>query len=214
MNGRPDVSNYEVRAAFLQVKRRIDALVSLPAGAQRAFVRDETAAFLPTVQDERVAIDAIRRSIDPVEPHRVTDEEVMRVAIRLAALACHIRQEAQDFRRALADAEVKAAENRAAVNREMHRLYLDQYRGGSRHISESLRAEVVARSGGRCAACGKGGALQVDHIHPFCRGGQTLLGNLQALCQKCNGSKGKRDYHDWLEDRGLGMLDPAAGGAA
>ncbi|RKY53653.1 MAG: HNH endonuclease, partial [Candidatus Neomarinimicrobiota bacterium] len=33
---------------------------------------------------------------------------------------------------------------------------------------------------------------QADHIIPWSKGGETTVENGQALCQRCNGSKGNR----------------------
>jgi len=60
--------------------------------------------------------------------------------------------------------------------------------------------------GGRCAECGcrlsKG--FHADHVHPFARGGRTILRNGQALCPGCNLSKGvkmagKLKLRNWQE---------------
>lgn len=71
-------------------------------------------------------------------------------------------------------------------------------------IPDSLRFLVLRGSGGRCALCGitaKERPLDVDHIIPRSRGGKTELANLQALCSKCNRSKGNQDdtdFRSWL----------------
>ena len=37
--------------------------------------------------------------------------------------------------------------------------------------------------------------LAIDHIHPFSKGGKTIVKNLQVACRTCNGKKGaKVDY--------------------
>ena len=64
-------------------------------------------------------------------------------------------------------------------------------------ISRALRAAVLGRAHGRCQMCGTtveedGIKLEVDHKVPRNWGGGTVLDNLQALCQDCNG--GKRDF--------------------
>ena len=45
---------------------------------------------------------------------------------------------------------------------------------------------------GKCAICGKEllSGFHVDHIIPFSKKGETELCNLQALCPKCNLTKG------------------------
>jgi 5-methylcytosine-specific restriction endonuclease McrA len=59
-----------------------------------------------------------------------------------------------------------------------------------RKINWRLRAQVLMRDGTRCRMCGAtpgdGAKLHVDHIVPWTKGGQTILGNLQILCNKCN----------------------------
>jgi HNH endonuclease/Homing endonuclease associated repeat len=58
-----------------------------------------------------------------------------------------------------------------------------------------MRFLTLHRDNFRCRACGRsptsepGVKLHVDHIVPWSRGGQTVLENLQTLCQQCNGGK-------------------------
>lgn len=52
---------------------------------------------------------------------------------------------------------------------------------------QSTREEVVRRSGGRCAICGRlTNELQIDHILPLMEGGSNSLDNLRAVCPSCN----------------------------
>jgi len=66
----------------------------------------------------------------------------------------------------------------------------------SREPSERLRFSVLLRDGFRCQTCGKsplsspGVELQVDHIVPWSRGGETVRENLQSKCLECNLGKG------------------------
>lgn len=64
----------------------------------------------------------------------------------------------------------------------------------SRTINWRLRAMVLMRDGARCQLCGadvaSGAKLHVDHIVPWSRGGETVLDNLQILCEVCNIGKG------------------------
>jgi len=59
-----------------------------------------------------------------------------------------------------------------------------------------LRFKVMQRDNFRCIACGRSPAkdpnieLHVDHIHPWSKGGETVMENLQTLCKKCNLGKG------------------------
>jgi diadenosine tetraphosphate (Ap4A) HIT family hydrolase len=67
-------------------------------------------------------------------------------------------------------------------------------------VSGSLRFEILAASGQKCALCGisaKERPLDVDHIVPRSKGGKSSADNLQVLCSKCNRSKGNRDDRDF-----------------
>jgi len=57
-------------------------------------------------------------------------------------------------------------------------------------VGEKLRRMVYERDEWACCICGSPDNLQVDHIVPHSRGGQTKLENLQTLCFDCNLSKG------------------------
>ena len=58
-----------------------------------------------------------------------------------------------------------------------------------------LRFLTLRRDGFRCKACGRSPAnepgveLEVDHVVAWSEGGETVLENLQSLCQRCNGGK-------------------------
>lgn len=62
-----------------------------------------------------------------------------------------------------------------------------------RTVNWRLRALVLMRDGGKCRLCGSsphdGAVLHVDHIHPWSKGGETTIENLQILCAKCNSGK-------------------------
>ena len=59
-----------------------------------------------------------------------------------------------------------------------------------RNINWRLRALVLMRDEARCRLCGAtpsdGAKLHVDHIKPWSNRGETVLENLQILCQACN----------------------------
>ena len=61
-----------------------------------------------------------------------------------------------------------------------------------RNINLRLRFYVLQRDNFKCCLCGCSPAkdpsvkLQVDHIIPWAKGGETVLDNLQTLCSKCN----------------------------
>ena len=62
----------------------------------------------------------------------------------------------------------------------------------SRDVSLRIRFLVMQRDHFKCCICGASPAsnpsveLQIDHIVPWARGGETSIDNLQTLCSKCN----------------------------
>lgn len=64
-----------------------------------------------------------------------------------------------------------------------------------RNVSWRLRFMVMRRDDFKCRACGANPALKsgtilvVDHIVPWVDGGETIMDNLQTLCEPCNGGK-------------------------
>lgn len=65
-----------------------------------------------------------------------------------------------------------------------------------------LRFKVMQRDNFRCCICGVSPAtdltsnLHIDHILPWSKGGETVLENLQTLCQKRNYGKGDLFKHN------------------
>lgn len=61
-----------------------------------------------------------------------------------------------------------------------------------REINLRLRFRVLQANRFSCVACGRspatlpGLALHVDHIVPWSKGGETIVANLQTLCEQCN----------------------------
>ncbi len=61
-------------------------------------------------------------------------------------------------------------------------------------ITQKVRGQVLLRANGACAMCGRaiakhGITLQIDHIIPVEWGGNSEIGNLQALCEEDNAAK-------------------------
>ncbi len=93
-------------------------------------------------------------------------------------VAC-VEQEKSEF--ANSDAEIRSSKFATKSNR---------------NPSLALRFSVLARDSFRCVTCGRSPAtlaglvLEVDHIYPWSKGGETLKENLQTLCFDCNRGKG------------------------
>ena len=64
-------------------------------------------------------------------------------------------------------------------------------------LTPSLRYDIMKRDGFRCCLCGRsadnGIELEVDHIVPISKGGNTVYNNLQTLCRDCNRGKGTKE---------------------
>lgn len=78
-------------------------------------------------------------------------------------------------------------------------------RGNTPEFSEQVRADVFARSGGRCEECGRvlrfDGPAGPDKFHAghklaLSAGGQPTLENARALCQRCNLAQAQRERTD------------------
>ncbi len=66
----------------------------------------------------------------------------------------------------------------------------ERVRWPSRHISEKLRSKLLRSAAGVCTACGEESEnLEIDHIVPVSKGGESVEGNLQVLCRSCNRRK-------------------------
>lgn len=63
-------------------------------------------------------------------------------------------------------------------------------------MTKKLRYQILSRDGFRCKYCGltsETTSLHVDHIKPISKGGETVIANLQVLCEACNLGK-SNDY--------------------
>ncbi len=89
-------------------------------------------------------------------------------------------------------------------------------------ISSELRAQVVARAGGRCEYCQLDHESQVatypiDHVIPVALGGKTEINNLALSCPGCNSGKWTRveapDPPDRRADAPLQPSQPGMEGA-
>lgn len=62
-------------------------------------------------------------------------------------------------------------------------------------VTNKMRFFIYNRDGYRCRRCGKRGDfnnLEIDHILPISKGGKSIVGNLQTLCESCNKLKGTK----------------------
>ena len=67
-------------------------------------------------------------------------------------------------------------------------LYRSRYQANlSRSRWRAVRRAALDRDGWRCTDCGRAGQLDVHHVKPMEKGGNSYnLGNLAALCRDCH----------------------------
>lgn len=51
----------------------------------------------------------------------------------------------------------------------------------------------------QCVYCGSIDVKRWDHLLPISEGGETVVGNMVPACSKCDDSKGKRYYKEWID---------------
>ena len=70
---------------------------------------------------------------------------------------------------------------------------------GRKPLPKWLRFAIFKRDGFKCTYCGAGpkqSRLQVDHIHPWSKGGTDDPSNLTTACTDCNGGKAAKLLSD------------------
>lgn len=75
-----------------------------------------------------------------------------------------------------------------------------------KQMPKANREAILAKTNGKCVYCGTKLTLQRgqsnsyhrDHVLPVARGGTDDIGNLVPSCQRCNNSKGKTLFNDYL----------------
>ena len=78
-----------------------------------------------------------------------------------------------------------------------HVIRLVQYVRVPRAVQRKIsRRALFARDGWRCAYCGTGGRLTLDHVVPRSRGGQSVWENVVTACATCNHRKGNRTLEE------------------
>jgi len=77
----------------------------------------------------------------------------------------------------------------------------------SRHIPKTIQRFVYQRDAHQCVACGSKHNLNIDHIVPLARGGQSVVGNLRLLCFNCNQRAAMKVLGiEFMESKSRGVL--------
>jgi len=53
----------------------------------------------------------------------------------------------------------------------------------------------------RCAYCGNGGELHIEHVVPISKGGTHAIGNVVPACERCNYSKTTHEVESWYRSQ-------------
>ena len=83
------------------------------------------------------------------------------------------------------------------VNPEIVEKKIEYKHKTKRNPSERLKVQVLMRDGNKCRLCGitvTGDNIHFDHIQPWSKSGETVLENLQVLCETHNLAKGNLEY--------------------
>ena len=59
------------------------------------------------------------------------------------------------------------------------------------------RRNVKEKWNYKCAYCGSGKNLTMDHVVPRCKGGTDFTKNVVCCCYKCNQDKADTPWEDW-----------------
>ncbi|HEY9614964.1 RNA-guided endonuclease IscB, partial [Allocoleopsis sp.] len=83
-------------------------------------------------------------------------------------------------------------------NPEMSKV---EYQQGSL-MGYELREYMLEKWQRKCAYCGATEIrLEIEHIHPRCKGGSNRITNLTLACHKCNQKKGEKDIKVFLKGK-------------
>ena len=72
----------------------------------------------------------------------------------------------------------------------------------SRHVPMAIRRAVYERDGARCAYVGSDGRrcgaqdVELDHVHPYARGGRHTVAGLRLLCRRHNQHAARKAFGD------------------
>ena len=81
-------------------------------------------------------------------------------------------------------------------------LYKAVVRKCTRTVDQQVTWNCFRRDGFRCRYCGKDDVpLTIDHLVLWEDGGPTIEKNLLSACRKCNKTRGRMKYPQWLDSR-------------
>lgn len=72
------------------------------------------------------------------------------------------------------------------------RIYWRQKQARRGYVPPERKRQVLERDGFACRRCHATERLEIDHVHPYSKGGTHDVENLQVLCKRCNRKKRDR----------------------
>ena len=82
-------------------------------------------------------------------------------------------------------------------------------RKSQRQIDAVMSWRVFERDEYKCRYCGQKKPLTIDHLDLWEDGGATTDENLVAACKKCNKTRGRIKYKEWIESAAYAKISQA-----
>ena len=110
----------------------------------------------------------------------------------------HLDMDSEDWKTFLRQADIMETE--VLVKAEDGKLVKAIMRKSQRQIDQTVAWNVFRRDKFTCRYCGKDNVpLTVDHLVRWEEGGPTIEANLLASCRRCNRTRGRMAYGDWMQ---------------
>lgn len=201
--------------AELRPRRDVAPMVRRLVDAKALLVTDDTVAIAtpqqsvpapPQAPATRLSMSS-RAVVAPLSPARykiqcTVDQQTHDDLRRLQSLMRHQvpnGDPAAIIKKALATLRADVEKRKlGAVTRPLRRPR--PTKDGSRHVPQHVRREVWKRDGGQCRFVGSSGrceafdCLELHHVVPFARGGETSVQNLELRCRTHNHYEAEVEY--------------------
>lgn len=167
--------------------------------------------------DSKTDIESINKSGLSIDEFNKIEKEIVKLAIydeKIYDIQVHVIVNYCDKNYVIhqkKDKYVKFDELKSIYNEwKNSKKYNETAKRERKLINYTLREEVLKRDGYKCCVCGKtekdGVRLEIDHIIPVSKGGQSTISNLQTLCSSCNAKKNTMDNDDFIKKTIKGKL--------
>lgn len=103
----------------------------------------------------------------------------------------HLIEDKEEFKRLFEEKRDSKGKTALAAQRRRHEEQ------GTFSLTNDEWVNILSRFDGACAYCGSKKQIQRDHIRPFTKGGDFIMGNVAPACYRCNSSKGNQLLNEW-----------------